>query len=259
MNSPTLDVTVDGAVAVVTLQRPAQRHAVNQELAEALDRAFTRIDADPALGVVILTGGGSFFSAGTDLHETSSPTTPTGGEYGLIRRRRSTPLIAAVEGFALGGGFEIVLACDLVVAADDAIFGLPEVKRGVVANCGALFRAPAALPPSIATQLLLTGESLTALRAHELGLVNVLAPAGEALDAARRLAGAITANSPSAVAATFEALQQARTEAEEGLWPLTDRAAAAVADSADRAEGIAAFFERRSPRWAPPSGGTPAP
>lgn len=256
MNPDTLETTVDDAVAVVTLARPAQRNAVNRPLAEALDAAFARLDADPGVRGIILTGGPRFFSAGTDLHEDASPATPDGGEYGFIRRQRSTPLIAAVEGFALGGGFEMVLACDLVVAAEDAVFGLPEVKRGVIANCGALFRAPHALPPHIATQLLLTGEPVAASRAHAWGLVNVLAAPGETLQAARTLAASIAQNSPAAVGETLGALRDAREAAERDLWPLTDAAAARTAVSADRAEGIAAFFDKRPPRWTEPGGVT---
>lgn len=252
MPVPVLDVALQGPVAVVTLNRPAQRNAVDRELADRLDAAIGTLDADPGVRVVVLTGGPTFFSAGTDLHEPVSPATPDGGEYGVIRRRRSKPLIAAVEGFALGGGFEIVLACDLVVAAADARFGLPEVKRGVIANCGAFFRAPTKLPTNVATQLLLTGETLPARRAHELGLVNVLAAPGAALESALELAAAIVPNSPSAVQITLAALQAARLDAERDLWPLTDDAAAQVAVSADRAEGISAFFEKRAPRWNEP-------
>lgn len=264
MGSSVLQVSRHDAIAVVTLHRPGQRNAVDRELADAVDAALGELDADESVRVVVLTGGPSFFSAGTDLHEPSSPATPDGGEYGLIRRHRSTPIVAAVEGFALGGGFEIVLACDLVVAADDVRFGLPEVKRGVIANCGAFFRAPAKLPANVATQMLLTGETLPARRAHELGLVNVLCSPGSALDAALELAAAIVPNSPSAVRITFEALQAAQRDAERDLWPLTDDAAAQVRVSADSAEGIAAFFEKRAPRWSAPgapddASGTPRP
>lgn len=244
-----LRVEIHDGVMTLTLQRPQRRNSVDQELANALDRAFAVAEATAAVRVIVLTGAGGYFSAGTDLSEGTSPTTPEGGSYGFVRRRRSVPVIAAVEGFALGGGFEMALACDLVVAAEDARFGLPEVKRGVVANCGAFFRAPAKLPAVIATEMLLTGDPITALRAKELGLVNSIVEPGQSLDEALDLAARITPNSPLAVAETTRALIAARDLEEEELWPLTQHASEVLWDSADREEGIRAFFEKREPRW----------
>lgn len=252
-----LDVEVADGVMTMTMRREAKRNAVDRELADQLDRAFARAEREAGVRVVVLTGAGGFFSAGTDLNEDASPATESGGEYGFVRRRRTKPLIAAVEGFALGGGFEMVLACDLVVAARDAVFGLPEVRRGVVANCGAFFRAPDRLPPSIAVEMLLTGDPVDAEQAHRFGLVNVVADPGGAVESARILAARIVRNSPASVAATLAAIADARTESEARLWSLTERAAAEAAASPDRAEGIAAFFEKRPPHWATPEPDTP--
>lgn len=244
-----LQVEIHDGIMTLTLRRPERRNAVNQDLADALDRAFAIAEATASVRVIVLTGDGGYFSAGTDLSEGTSPKTADGGSYGFVRRRRSVPVIAAVEGFALGGGFEMVLACDLVVAARDARFGLPEVKRGVVANCGAFFRTPAKLPAVIATEMLLTGDPISVMRAQELGLVNAVAEPGQALAGALELAARITANSPVAVAETTRALIEARDLAEEELWPLTEHASRVLWESPDREEGIRAFFDKREPRW----------
>jgi enoyl-CoA hydratase/carnithine racemase len=259
VNSPDAVETLsverrDGGVLVMTMRRPERRNAVDQPLADALDAAMHRLEHEDGLRVGVLTGGGGYFSAGTDLTLDASPTTADGGEYGFVRRSRTRPLIAAVEGFALGGGMEMVLACDMVVAAEDAVLGLPETLRGVVANCGALFRAPERLGPQVAMELLLTGSRLPAPRAHGLGLVNRLAAPGAALDAALGLAADVCAASPQAVAATLRATSASRTRREAEEWRLTERAAAEAAASSDRAEGIAAFFAKRTPRWAAPAG-----
>jgi enoyl-CoA hydratase/carnithine racemase len=244
-----LDVAREGGVLLLTLDRPAQRNALDRELSDALSTALDLLDDDPALHIGILAGNGPAFCAGTDLHEEKSPATDRGGEYGVVRRRRTTPLIAAVEGPALGGGMEVVLSCDLVVAGADARFGLPEVARGLVATCGGLFRAADRLPPAIAAELVLTGDPISAERAHQVGLVNVLTAAGGALDGARALAARITRNSPDAVAASLRALHDSRGPAEAVGWTATDLAIATIATSPDPAEGISAFFGKRAPRW----------
>lgn len=236
-------------VLLMTMHRPARRNAVNQPLADALDAAMERLEGEDGLRVGVLTGTGGHFSAGTDLTLAASPLTPRGGEYGFVRRARSRPLVAAVEGFALGGGMEMVLACDLVVAAEDAVFGLPETLRGVVANCGALFRTPERLGPHLAAELLLAGARLPAPRAHQMGLVNRLAPHGSAVEVAMGLASEVVQAGPAAVAVTMRALFESRAMRERKEWLLTDEAAATIASSSERAEGIAAFFEKRPPRW----------
>ena len=160
------------------MQREAKRNAVDRQLADELDGALNLLDDDPELWVGVLTGTASVFSAGSDMTAAGDNVTERGGEYGIIRRVRRKPLIAAVEGPALGGGLEIVLACDLVVAATTATFGLPEVARGLVATSGALFRAARTLPVNLAREMLLTGQPIDAARAHAAGLVNRLAEPG---------------------------------------------------------------------------------
>jgi enoyl-CoA hydratase/carnithine racemase len=203
-----MPVTVDHEehVAVVTLDRPEKRNAMDAEMTAALDDALNRLDDDPAVRVIVLASSSKVFSAGTDLRTGSGGPTGRGGPYGIARRAHGTPIVAAVEGAALGGGFEIVLACDLVVASTGASFGLPEVSRGVVATCGGLFRAPRALPLNLATELLLTGDPIDARRAAELGLVNRMTEEGGALREAVALATRIARNSPVAVAATLRAV-----------------------------------------------------
>lgn len=239
---------VHGRVLLIEMQRHAKRNAVDRTLADALDAAFNRLEDDEELWAGVLTGG-PFFCAGSDLTSRADYVTERGGEYGIIRRARRKPLIAAVEGAALGGGFEILLACDLVVAASNAKLGLPEVARGVVPTCGALFRVLDRLPATVARELVLTGQPLDAARAHQLGLVNALTVAGEATTAALTMAQTIATNSPTSVQACLAAMigLQARGDAEG--WAATEQALAAVRGSEDAREGIRAFFERRAPVW----------
>ncbi len=231
------------------MDRQEKRNAINPEMTLALDAALNQFEDDASLWVAVLTGYRGGFSAGTDLAESSGPRTDRGGEYGLIRRSRCKPLIAAVEGMALGGGMELVLACDLVVASSSATFGLPEVRRGVIATCGGLFRTQRALPLNIARQILLTGDPITADRAHQLGLVNEVAEDGEALSSAMALAQRIVLNSPVSVQESLVAMNKSFRQADDAGWEDTETAFAAVLQSADMAEGIASFFERRSPQW----------
>ena len=174
--SALVDVEREGAALVVTMNRPERRNAVDRGLADALSAALDMLDDDESLWCGVLTGGQSYFSAGSDLTAGGDYVTERGGEYGIIRRRRRKPLIAAVEGFALGGGMEIVLACDLVVASRTARFGLPEVGIGVIPTCAGLFRAPRSLPLNVARELILTGDMFPARRAYEHGLVNRVVP-----------------------------------------------------------------------------------
>jgi enoyl-CoA hydratase/carnithine racemase len=189
------------------------------------------------------------FSAGSDLSAGGDNKTERGGEYGIIRRKRRKPLIAAVEGYALGGGFEIVLACDLVVAARDASFGLPEVARGVLPTSGALFRAPRALPINVAREMILTGDRIDAIRLERLGVVNVLTEPGGAVDAALALAERMVANAPLSVQACVDAVSEIVGEADERGWAATSNAIAALTDTADTQEGVRAFLEKRQPVW----------
>ena len=240
-----------GRVLVVTIRREEKRNAIDQDIADGIGAALDRLDDDPELWVGVLTGTATVFSAGTDLATSrdGSATTERGGEYGVIRRDRAKPLIAAVEGPALGGGFEIVLACDLVVAARDASFGLPEVTRGLVPTCGGLFRTPRALPLNVAKEMLLTGERLDPERAYALGLVNVVAEPGGAVDAALALAARICAVGPVGARASLRALEATVAEQDAVGWEATTVATATIAQSDDMREGVLAFFEKREPRW----------
>ena len=238
-----------GRVTVVTIDREDKRNAVNEAVASGLDQAFNAFEDDPDQWVAVLTGGTRMFCAGTDLRDGPGAPTERGGEYGLIRRDRTKPLIAAVEGIAFGGGFELAMASDLVVAASDARFALPEVKRGVIANSGALFRAGRALPLSVAKELLLTGAEITAQRAAELVFVNRVTEPGQALAAAVELAEVIAANAPVSVRATLRAVDTVAAADDAAGWEATARAVEVVMAAEDLREGINAFLEKRSPGW----------
>ncbi len=234
---------------IISLQRAAKRNAIDRAMADALDAALSELEDDEDLWAGVLTGTTEVFSAGSDLTAGGDYVTERGGEYGMIRRPRRTPLIAAVEGPALGGGLEIVLACDLVVASSTARFGLPEVSIGVVPTCAGLFRAPRALPLNVARQLILTGRPIDARRAYEVGLVNVLAEPGDALSGALGLAREICANAPVSVQACLHAVNNVTTTDDERGWHETGEALAAAAASADAREGVSAFLEKRPPVW----------
>ncbi|MFD4267822.1 enoyl-CoA hydratase-related protein [Rhodococcus sp. NPDC058481] len=239
----------NGRILVVRIEREERRNAINLEVAEGLEAAFDLLEDDPDLWVGVLTGTRGIFSAGTDIRERADLRMPHGGEYGLIRRPRNKPLIAAVEGYALGGGFELALACDLIVAGRTAQFGLPETSRGLVASSGALFRAPRALPVNVARELLITGRTLDADRAHHFGVVNTVAEPGRALDEAIVLAGRVCEASPVAVRASLSALRALGAEIDSVGWKVTEEALGEVMSSDDFREGIEAFAERRRPVW----------
>jgi enoyl-CoA hydratase len=239
----------DGRVLIITMRRAEKRNAVDRAMADALDDALNELDDDRDLWAGILTGSADVFSAGSDLTAGGDYVTPRGGEDGIIRRRRRKPLIAAVEGPALGGGLEIVLACDLVVAASTARFGLPEVRIGVVPTCAGLFRAPRALPLNLARQLILTGRPMEAGRAYEVGLVNVLTAPGDALGEAVSLAHQLCENAPVSVQACLAAVNDIVAAEDELGWQETRRALTAAIDSVDAREGVRAFLEKRPPVW----------
>ena len=240
-----------GRVLVIRMDRLAKRNAINGDMTNAIDGALNTLDDDPELWAGVLTGGPGVFSAGTDMAATSGKPTERGGIYGIIGRRRTTPLVAAVEKIAFGGGFEIALSCDLIVAGEDARFGLPEVKRGLIPTSAGLFRAPRALPLQVAKELILTGEPMSARRLEFLGVVSKVVPAGEALAAAIALAEQIAQNSPVAVSQALQAIDKivAADGSDDVGWLATRAGQAVVNASEDRTEGIAAFFERRSPNW----------
>jgi enoyl-CoA hydratase len=239
----------DGHVLVIALDRPEKRNAVNRAMADQLDEALNQLDDDHDLWAGVLTGTGEMFSAGSDLTSGGDYVTERGGEYGIIRRPRRKPLVAAVEGYALGGGLEIVLSCDMVVASSAARFGLPEVSIGVLPTCAGLFRGPRALPPNVARQLILTGRPLDAARAYELGLVNVLSQPGQAEERALELAQEVCTNAPVSVQACLAALNALVAEDEARGWEATSEAMAVVMRSADTREGVTAFLEKRPPVW----------
>jgi enoyl-CoA hydratase/crotonobetainyl-CoA hydratase len=251
--SDELLVEVDAGVMVLTINRPARRNALDLPTAEALAAALDELEARSDVHVGVLTGAGGSFCAGMDLKafaETGQrPITASRGGLGIVGRPPAKPMIAAVAGHVLGGGFEVALACDLIVAAEGTVFGLPEVKRGLVAAGGGAVRLTRRLPHHLAMELLLTGEPLPAARGAELGLVNRLVPPAELLQAARALAAVVARNAPLAVAATK------RIAVESAEWPAAEAFTrqAAYSDpvrlSRDAAEGARAFTEKRPPVW----------
>lgn len=241
-------------VAVITIDRPEARNAVNGEVATGIEDSLDRFEGDDALWVGILTGTPPVFSAGADLKEVGagnarSLNTKRGGFAGLVRRQRSKPLIAAVDGPALAGGTEIVLSCDLVVASGAASFGLPEVKRSLAAGGGGLFRLGRRIPFHIAMEWALTGDGYPAERAAELGLVNQLCPNGEALDAAKKLAERIASNAPLAVQHSRAVMLETTYANEQEGWRRSKESVNALAETNDFQEGINAFIEKRPPKW----------
>jgi enoyl-CoA hydratase/carnithine racemase len=245
----SVEVEQLGRVLVVTMQREQKRNALNADITAGIDAAMNRLEDDPELWCGILTGGTSVFSAGADLSSGPGEPTPRGGLVGLIKRHRTKPLIAAVEGLALGGGVELVLCCDLVVASSSAAFGLPEVKRGLMPDFGGAFRIARMLPANVARELLLTGDNLSAERAERLGFVNVLTEPGQAVAGALALAERICVNAPLATRAALDVVNHTVAGDESPLWERSDAAHEQLLTSADVTEGISAFFERREPKW----------
>lgn len=246
-------------VLLITIDRPEARNSVNCGVSTQLGRALHEADTDPEIRVVVLTGAGDkSFSAGADLkaifrgEDIFSPENREWGFAGMVQHYISVPVIAAVNGAALGGGCEIALTCDLVVAAEHAIFGLPEVRRGLVAAAGGAFRLPAQLPHRVAMEMMLTGEPITAQRALDLHLINRVVPAEELLDAALELAAVIAANAPLAVQATKRialGISDGARPAEEDRWKVSDTEMITVMTSEDAMEGPRAFAEKREPVW----------
>jgi enoyl-CoA hydratase len=239
-------------VLVVTIDRPEARNAVTADVAQGIAAAMDRLDAEDALRVGVLTGAGGTFCAGMDLKafvRGERPVVAGRGFAGVTQRPPEKPLIAAVEGYALAGGFELVLACDLVVAAEGATFGIPEVKRGLVAAAGGLLRLPARIAYHQAMELALLGNHIPAARARELGLVNRLVADGTALEAALALAAEITANGPLAVGASKKIVAAARGWSDEEMWERQAEIAGPVSASKDAIEGARAFAEKRAPLW----------
>jgi enoyl-CoA hydratase len=242
----------DGRTLVITINRPDVRNAVNHAAATRIAAAMDELDADSALWVGILTGAGGTFSAGLDLKAFLSDEpreVGTRGFAGFTEAPPDKPLIAAVEGHAFAGGCEMALACDLIVAAEDAVFALPEVKRGLIAGSGGLLHLPRLVPPRIAMEHALTGDSMSAVDAHRWGLVNRLTSPGDALAGARELAGRIAANAPLAVRTTKDIISHGPNSPDQDAWDRQRALLQTVVESDDAREGSRAFVEKRPPQW----------
>jgi enoyl-CoA hydratase len=237
-----------GPVLLITLNRPEARNAIDAPMARALVRAVARLEEDPELVVGVLTGAGCSFCAGMDL-KAFARGDPPGSFHAFIRDGSTKPLLAAVEGYAVAGGLEIALTCDVIVAARDAHVGLPEVGVGLFAAAGGLARLPRFLPYGLAALVALSGRPITAEEAHGHGLVTRVAEPGEALGAALALAEEIAGNAPLALAASRRLLRAAYGRTEEEYWPLEEELRATVFSSADAREGALAFAEKRPPKW----------
>ncbi|MBU9628056.1 crotonase/enoyl-CoA hydratase family protein [Burkholderia multivorans] len=250
--SDELLVEYRDGIQILTINRPEARNACTKAIAEAIAGELDELERRDDLRTAIITGAGGAFCSGMDLKgflQGERPSIPGRGFAGITEAPPSKPLIAAVEGYALAGGFEVVLACDLVVASETARFGLPEVKRGLVAAAGGLLRIQQQLPARIALELVLTGDMLDARRAFEYGLVNRLAPPGDALAAAIELAGKIAANGPLAVAASKRVMRASRDWSTAEMFVRQREITDPVFASRDAREGAAAFAEKRVPQW----------
>lgn len=248
-----IDYEKQGNVAIITIDRPEARNAVNGDVAEGIEAAIDKLEADDEIWIGILTHTGPVFCAGADLKAINSGdaarlNTPTGGFAGITSKQRTKPIIAATNGPAYAGGCEIVLACDLLVSANDAKFGVPEVKRNLIAAAGALFRLPEAMPKNIAMEMLLTGDPIDATRAYEVGFVNRLTESGKALEGALELAAQISENAPLAVRKSRE-VALGKYANDEEAFAASGAGFAEVMASEDTSEGLTAFIEKRKPNW----------
>ena len=249
-----IDVERRGRVGVITINRPEARNAVNDVVAQGMEAALDELEADDDVWAVVITGAGPTFCAGADLKivakgEGIKIATKRGGFAGVTTRLFPKPLIAAVNGPALAGGFEIVLTCDLVVAAGDAVFGLPEVKRGLFAAAGGPMRLAKRIPLAAAVELVVTGEPIDAQRAHTLGLVNHLCARDQVVDEAVALATRITENGPLAVRKSLEMVRAAVDLTEAEAWQRSNEISLEVFATKDAIEGATAFAEKRPPKW----------
>lgn len=245
---------VDDHVAVISLDRVEARNAINGAMAEAIEGAIDRLEDDDDLWVGILTHEGPVFSAGADLKEIAagnggSLATKRGGFAGIVARERTKPLIAAVDGHAVAGGTEIALSCDLRVASHPSKFGIPEVKRSLVAAAGGLVRLPRVLPPAIAMELAVTGDTIDATRAHHFGMINEICEPGAVVETAMALAARITANAPLAVRESRRLILDAPGQTDREGMKAAGRAMMELSTTDDYAEGPRAFIEKRPPNW----------
>lgn len=238
-------------ILIITINRPEAKNAMNKAAAEGIAEALDRLDSEDHLRVAILTGAGGTFCSGMDLKgflRGESPMVEGRGFGGLVEKKPAKPLIAAVEGYALAGGLELMIACDLVVASSGAKFGIPEVKRGLAAAAGGLMILPDLVPHKVAMEMALTGDFIDAARAHEIGLVNRVTE-GAALDAALELAEAINANGPLAVKVSKQIVEESRGWDRDERWANQAKLTPKVLMSEDAREGAAAFAEKRAPNW----------
>lgn len=250
-DNPVLVEITDG-IMVVTLNRPQAKNAANRALAEGVAAAMDELDSNDDVRVAILTGAGGTFCSGMDLKAFVSGEVPHvegRGFGGLTERPPRKPLIAAVEGYALAGGLELAISCDLIVAADNARFGIPEVKRGLAAAAGGLVKLPRQVPPRLAMEMALTGDFIDARQALAMGLINRVVPQGTALDEARKLATAIAANGPLAVATSKQVILESADWSQDEMWEKQQALVNSVFVSEDAIEGATAFAQKRAPNW----------
>lgn len=252
MSNNAVVTEVDNGVLTITLNRPQAKNAANRELAEGVSAAIEELENNQDLKVCIITGAGGTFCSGMDLKAFVSGETPYiegRGLCGLTEYRTKKPIIAAIEGYALAGGMELAISCDLIIAARDAQFGIPEVRRGLTAGGGGLYKLPKQIPSRVAMEMALTGDFISADRAYELGLVNQIADPGEALEAAKTMAAKIAANGPLAVSASMMVVTHCQDwsadESVEKQRPIIE----SVISSEDAIEGAKAFAEKRAPVW----------
>jgi enoyl-CoA hydratase len=246
-------VEVEGGIAVITINRPRARNAVNGAVARGVVAALDELEERKDVSAYVLTGAGGTFSAGMDLKGFLTgdfPVVEGRGFGGLAESPPKKPVVAAVEGYALAGGFELVLSCDIVVASEEAKFGLPEPKRGLVAGAGGVMRLPRRIPYHIAMEMALTGDHYPASRLYELGLVNRVTPAGEALAVAKEIAAKIAANAPLALLATKRVMVESADWSRDEMFARQAEIINPVFGSKDAMEGAVAFAEKRAPNWA---------
>ena len=252
MSDAAVLTEVSDGVMTITINRPNAKNAVNKDVAEGIAAALDALDADDSTHVVILTGAGGTFCSGMDLKAFVTGETPYvagRGFAGMVEKSTDKPMIAAVEGYALAGGCELAITCDLIVAADNAMFGIPEVKRGLAAAAGGLVRLPRQIPSRVAMEMALTGDFMTAERAMNVGLINQTAPAGEALAQAKALAAKIAENGPLAVKRSKQVIKESIDWSQDEMFANQQDITSAVFSSEDAIEGATAFAEKRKPNW----------
>ena len=252
MSDDVVLVDVADGVMTITINRPEAKNAVNKAVAEGISAAIDELESNDALRVAIITGAGGTFCSGMDLKAFVTgelPIVEGRGFAGLVEYLVKKPVIAAVEGYALAGGFEVAISCDLIVVSEEAKFGIPEVKRGLAAAGGGLIKLPKQIPARIAMELALTGDFVSAGRAYELGLVNQVVPAGTALEAAKALAAKIAANGPLAVAASKQVVARAQDWDSGEMFAKQQQIVMPVLTSEDAIEGATAFAQKRAPNW----------